>query len=79
MSEEKEVQVNVRFSIAKLLNYGAIAVFAIAILWGILDAAGDSYSSGSVRFAEFLKGLWAAIVGAGVLAAAAELVSSRKE
>jgi hypothetical protein len=75
--EEKEVKVNVQFTVVKLLNYGAIAAVAIGLLWGILAAAGADYASGTFRFSAFLQGLFFAVFGGAVLAGLGELVSRK--
>jgi uncharacterized membrane protein YeaQ/YmgE (transglycosylase-associated protein family) len=76
--EEKEVKVNVRVTVVKLLNYAAIAAVIVGLLYGILAAVGSEGASGSARFANFLQGFFYAIVGGAVLAGLSELVS-RKE
>lgn len=75
--KEKEVKVNVKFTVVKLLNYGAIAAVVVGLLWGILAAAGSNYAPGSFRFAQFLQGVFFAVFGGAVLAALSELVSRK--
>jgi hypothetical protein len=76
--EEKQVNVNVRFTVIKLLNYGAIAAAVIGILWGIFAAVGADYASGTYKFGAFLEGLFFGVFGGAVLAGLGELVSSKK-
>lgn len=76
--EEKEVQVNVRFTTIKLLNYGAIAAVIIGLLWGIFAAAGADYAPGTFRFSAFLEGLFFGVFGGAVLAGLGELVSRKQ-
>jgi hypothetical protein len=78
MGEEKQVKVNVQFTVVKLLNYGAIAAAVIGILWGIIAAVGADYASGTYKFAAFLQGLFFGIFGGGVLAGLGELLGSKK-
>ena len=78
MGEEKQVNVNVRFTVVKLLNYGAIAAAVIGLLWGIFGAVGFEGAPGTYRFAEFLQGLFFGLFGGAVLAGLGELVSSKK-
>ena len=75
--KEKEVKVNVKFTVIKLLNYGAIAAVVVGLLWGILAAAGYEGAPGTYRFAQFLQGLFFAVVGGAVLAGLGELVSRK--
>ena len=78
MGEEKEVKL--KFTIVKMLNYGAVAAIVIGLLWGILAAAGqpDYVDSGTYAFSEFLQGLFFGIVGGGILAGLAELISRKQ-
>jgi uncharacterized membrane protein len=78
MMEEKEVQVNVRFTTIKLLNYGAIAAVIIGLLWGIFAAVGANYAPGTFRFAAFLEGTFFGVFGGAVLAGLSELVSRKQ-
>ena len=75
--KEKEVKVNVKFTVVKMLNYGAIAAVAIGLLWGILAAVGWEGAPGSLRYSEFLQGLFFAVFGGAVLAGLGELVSRK--
>ena len=78
MPEEKEV--HLKFTVVKLLNYGALAAIAVGLLYGILAAVGaPEYTSGTYAFAEFLKGLFLAILGGGMLAGLAEIVSRKQQ
>ena len=74
---EKEVKVNVQFTVVKLLNYGAIAAVVIGLLWGIIAAVGYEGMPGSFKFAQFLQGLFFAVFGGAVLAGLGELVSRK--
>lgn len=76
--EEKQVRVDVKFTVVKLLNYAAIAAVIIGLLWGIFAAVGADYASGTSKFAMFLQGLFFAVFGGAVLAGLGELVSSKK-
>jgi len=76
--EEKQVHVNVKFTVVKLLNYGAIAAAVIGLLWGIFAAVGTDYATGTAKFALFLQGLFFGVFGGAVLAGLGELVSSKK-
>jgi hypothetical protein len=76
--EGKEVQVNVKFTVIKLLNYGAIAAAVVGLLWGIFAAVGSDYAPGTMRFAAFLEGFFFGIFGGAVLAGLGELLSSKK-
>ena len=76
--EEKEVRVNVKFTVVKMLNYVAILVAVAGILWGIFAAVGANYVPGTVRFASFLEGFFFGIFGGAVLAGLSEIVSSKK-
>ena len=62
---------NIGFSlpIPQILFFGSFAVLAIGILYGIIAAVGadDIYDSGTMAFAEFLRGLIYGIVGASVM------------
>jgi hypothetical protein len=78
MEEEKQVKVNVQFTVVKLLNYGAIAAAVIGLLWGIFAAVGYEGMPGTFRFAGFLEGLFFGVFGGAVLAGLGELVSSKK-
>lgn len=75
---EKEVEVKVRFTTIKLLNYGAIAAVIIGLLWGIFAAAGADYAPGTFRFSAFLQGLFFGVFGGAVLAGLGELVSRKQ-
>ena len=76
--EEKEVEVRVRFTTIKLLNYGAIAAVIIGLLWGIFAAVGANYAPGTFRFSAFLEGLFFGVFGGAVLAGLSELVSRKQ-
>ena len=76
--EEKEVQVNVRFTTIKLLNYGAIAAVIIGLFWGIFAAVGWEGAPGTFKFAAFLEGLFFGVFGGAVLAGLSELVSRKQ-
>ncbi|MGB2855442.1 MAG: hypothetical protein WBC61_02180 [Dehalococcoidia bacterium] len=78
MMEEKEVQVNVRFTTIKLLNYGAIAAVIIGLLWGIFAAVGWEGAPGTFKFSAFLEGLFFGVFGGAVLAGLSELVSRKQ-
>ncbi|MGB2583391.1 MAG: hypothetical protein WBC11_07000 [Dehalococcoidia bacterium] len=78
MGEEKEVQVNVRFTTIKLLNYGAIAAVIIGLLWGIFAAVGSEYQAGPEKIGYFLEGLFFGVFGGAVLAGLGELVSRKQ-
>ncbi len=61
---------NVSFSlpIPQIMFYGAFAILAIGILYGILLAAGaPDFQSGTYKFAEFLHGLIYGVVGAAIM------------
>ncbi|HEY49069.1 MAG TPA: hypothetical protein G4O13_03405 [Dehalococcoidia bacterium] len=75
MEEEKEV--TFKFTVLKLLKWGAIAAVIVGLLWGILAAVGWEGASGSLRFSEFLQGLFFAILGGGVLAGLAEILERK--
>ncbi len=74
--EEKEV--HVKFTIIKILNYGAIAVAIIGLLWGIFAAVGYEGAPGTYKFASFLQGLFFGAFGGAVLAGLGELVSRKQ-
>jgi len=78
MGEEKQVHVNVQFTVVKLLSYGAVAALIIGLLWGIFAAVGPQAYPGTLRFAGFLEGLFYGIFGGGVLAGLSELIASKK-
>ena len=78
MGEEKEVQVNVRFTTIKLLNYGAIAAVIIGLLWGIFAAVGRDYQAATEKIGYFLEGLFFGVFGGAVLAGLGELVSRKQ-
>ena len=80
MEEKKageEKQFMFQYTILKLLKWGAPAAVIIGLLWGILAAVGWEGASGSLRFAEFLQGLFFAILGGGVLAGLAEILERK--
>ena len=77
MGEEKEIQVNVRFTALKLLNYAAVAAVIIGVVMGIVYAAGSS-ASGPLRFAYFLEDVLYGIFFGGVLLGFAELVKAKE-
>lgn len=77
MGEEKEVKVNVSFTIVKLLGYAAVAAVILGLVIGITTAA-SSGATGPMRFASFLEGTLTGIFFGGVLAAFAELVKTKK-
>jgi hypothetical protein len=74
--EEKEVQF--KFTTVKVLNYVAIALAIIGLLWGIFAAVGYEGAPGTYRFAEFLKGLFFGGFGGAVVAALSELISRKQ-
>ena len=76
--EEKEVEVRVRFTTIKLLNYGAIAAVIIGLLWGIFAAVGWTGAPGTLKFSAFLEGTFFGVFGGAVLAGLSELVSRKQ-
>ena len=77
MAEEKEVKVNVRFTIVNLLNYAAVAAVVLGVVIGITVAVGSDYATGPIKFASFLENTLYGIFFGGVLAGFAELVKSK--
>ena len=78
--EDKEVKVNIRFNIVKLLYYGAMAAVAIGFLYAILSAVGlGGFASGSAKAGQFFQALLSTLFVSGSLAFLSEFLSSRKK
>jgi len=68
------------FPIVEILLYGAIAALIIAVLVGILDAAGaGKYVKSAAKAGLFFDALLRGILVAGILAGFSALVSSSKK
>lgn len=77
--EEKEVKVNIKFNIVKLVYYGAMAAAVIGFLYAILSTVGlGGFASGSAKAGQFFQALLWTLFVSGFLAGLSEFLSSRK-